>query len=115
MLFNSINFLVFFPVVVFIFFMIPKKCRYLWLLAASYYFYMCWNAKYVILIFSSTLVTWIAGWLVSVCKTHRKWMLGGSLLFNLGLLFFFQIFRFLLGSLGQGLFHGGGKAAGQAL
>ncbi len=94
MLFNSINFLVFFPVVVFIFFMIPKKCRYLWLLAASYYFYMCWNAKYVILIFSSTLVTWIAGWLVSVCKTHRKWMLGGSLLFNLGLLFFFKYFDF---------------------
>ena len=94
MLFNSINFLVFFPVVVFIYFMIPKKCRYLWLLAASYYFYMCWNAKYVILIFSSTLVTWIAGWLVSVCKTHRKWMLGGSLLFNLGLLFFFKYFDF---------------------
>ena len=44
MLFNSFDFLVFFPIVVILYYAIPKKFRYLWLLAASYYFYMCWNA-----------------------------------------------------------------------
>ena len=57
MLFNSIDFLVFFPIVVLIYFIIPIKLRYIWLLVASYYFYMSWNAKYVILILFSTIVT----------------------------------------------------------
>lgn len=43
MLFNSIDFLVFFPIVVSVFFIIPKKLRYIWLLIASYYFYMSWQ------------------------------------------------------------------------
>ncbi len=55
MLFNSVDFLIFFPIVVFIYFVLPKKARYIWLLAASYYFYMSWNAKYAILIALSTL------------------------------------------------------------
>ena len=60
MLFNSIEFLLFFPVVCLLYAVIPKKMRYLWLLAASYFFYMCWNAKYALLIAASTLVTWLA-------------------------------------------------------
>lgn len=57
---------------------------------------MCWNAKYMVLILSSTLVTWMAGWFLSACKgkARRKWVLGGSLAFNLGLLFFFKYFDF---------------------
>ena len=43
MLFNSLNYLVFFPIVLLFYFVLPKKVRYLWLLAASYYFYACWN------------------------------------------------------------------------
>ena len=33
----------------------------MWLLAASYYFYMCWSVKYASLLFLSTFVTWISG------------------------------------------------------
>ena len=55
MLFNSYQFLIFFPVVVLLYYVIPQKIRYLWLLAASYYFYMCWNAKYALLLLVSTL------------------------------------------------------------
>lgn len=58
MLFNSIKFLLFFPVVCLLYAIIPRKLRYLWLLAASYFFYMCWNAKYTFLIAVSTFVTW---------------------------------------------------------
>ncbi len=49
MLFNSISFLIFFPVVILLYFIIPHRFRYIWLLAASYYFYMAWNPVYALL------------------------------------------------------------------
>ena len=61
MLFNSIDFLMFFPVVTILYFLIPKKYRYLWLLVASYYFYMKWEVKYVLLLLFSTTVTYVCG------------------------------------------------------
>lgn len=65
MLFNSFEFLVFFPVVLGIYFVIPKKIRQFWLLLASYYFYMCWNAKYALLIFGITLFSFLGGRLIA--------------------------------------------------
>ena len=50
MLFNSFSFLVFFPVVVLVLFIIPRRFRSVWLLIASYWFYMSWNPKYAVLI-----------------------------------------------------------------
>lgn len=60
MLFNSMEFLVFFPAVVILTYIIPGRVRYLWLLAASYYFYMCWNARYALLLLFSTAATYCA-------------------------------------------------------
>ncbi|MBQ9140401.1 MAG: MBOAT family protein [Lachnospiraceae bacterium] len=96
MLFNSVDFLIFFPVVTLIYFLVPKKLRYLWLLAASYYFYMCWNAKYAALLFFSTASTWAAGLLVVKAKQDRfkKLMMAGCILVNLGILFVFKYFTF---------------------
>ena len=64
MQFNSIHFLIFFPIVLAVYFIVPKKLRYLWLLAASYYFYMSWNARYAILIAFSTVVTYLSAILI---------------------------------------------------
>ena len=61
MVFNSTSFLIFFPIVVLVYFVIPGKIRYIWLLIASYYFYMSWNAKYAILIGFSTIITYLSG------------------------------------------------------
>ena len=58
MLFNSFQFLVFFPAVTAVYFLVPGKIRAPWLLAASYYFYMQWNAKYAVLLLLSTLLTY---------------------------------------------------------
>lgn len=55
MLFNSVHFLVFFPIVVLIYYLIPQRVKYLWLLAASYYFYMSWNPGYALLILVCTV------------------------------------------------------------
>jgi D-alanyl-lipoteichoic acid acyltransferase DltB (MBOAT superfamily) len=51
----------FFPVVLALYFIIPKKLRSIWLLIASYYFYMSWNATYALLIGGSTLATYVSG------------------------------------------------------
>ena len=59
MLFNSRDFLVFFPIVVFLFFTVKQRHRNILLLAASYYFYMCWKPAYIILIITSTLINYI--------------------------------------------------------
>ena len=77
MQFNSVNFLFFFPIVVLVFFIIPKRSRMYWLLFASYFFYMSWNAKYVLLIGASTVITYISALLFSYfdereCKYQYK-------------------------------------------
>ena len=41
-----------------VYFILPKKIRQYWLLVGSYYFYMFWNVKYIVLILYSTVVTY---------------------------------------------------------
>ncbi len=77
MLFNSLHFLIFFPIVVGIYYLIPQKIRSYWLLAASYYFYMCWNAKYVLLLLFSTVVTYVSGILLEKFAKNEKNTGGG--------------------------------------
>ncbi|MCD8326700.1 MAG: MBOAT family protein [Lachnospiraceae bacterium] len=98
MQFNSIDFLIFFPIVVLVYFFIPRRARYLWLLAASYYFHMSWNARYALLIAASTLITWVSGLLIPrfPSKAARKSVVAVSFAGNLGILFFFKYFDFLL-------------------
>ena len=98
MLFNSINFLIFFPIVVLVYLVIPKKLKYLWLLLASYYFYMCWNAKYAILIAFSTVVTYGSGLLLEkeTEKGKKKLVVALCAIVNLGILGFFKYFGFFI-------------------
>ncbi|GFI01245.1 peptidoglycan O-acetyltransferase [Lachnospiraceae bacterium] len=111
MLFNSIDFLLFFPVVVMIYYIIPQRIKYIWLLAASYYFYMNWNVKYVLLLFSSTIVTYVCGRLIGGieikkidkkrAEIYKKISLMGCLLINLGILFIFKYYGFFANSIGN--------------
>ena len=102
MLFHSLEFLIFFPVVVVVYLILPRKLKAVWLLAASYYFYMCWNIKHTILIVFSTVMTWICGLLIGKCMGTKdrarrgKWIVGIGALMNLSLLIFFKYFDFLL-------------------
>ncbi len=96
MLFNSLHFAVFFPVVAVVYFALPHRYRWLFLLAASYYFYMAWVPKYVLLIIASTLVDYVATQMMgrTESKAQRRKYLYFSLAGNLGLLFFFKYFNF---------------------
>ena len=106
MLFNSLHFLVFFPIVLLVYFCIPKNIRYIWLLAASYYFYMCWNAKYAVLILFSTVITYLSGIAIDWVKQHnweekkaifyKKGILTASFVLNLGVLVYFKYANFFL-------------------
>lgn len=96
MLFNSIDFIIFFPIVLFIYFLLPHRFRWLLLLGSSYYFYMSWKPEYVILIMLSTIVDYLAGIKIenSKKKKTKKKFLFASLFVNLGLLFTFKYFNF---------------------
>ncbi len=105
MLFNSLSFLIFFPIVVLLYFVIPKKVRYLWLLLASYYFYMSWNPKYSLLMLTSTIITYLSGLLIDglrrrkESKNKQKLCVGISFFLNISILFFFKYYDFVLASM----------------
>jgi alginate O-acetyltransferase complex protein AlgI len=103
MLFNSIDYLIFLPAVIILFYLIPHKYRWIMLLAASYYFYMCWRVEYILLIVTSTMVDYWAGLKMSekVTQKERKPYLWLSLLVNLGLLFYFKYYGFFIGNLNE--------------
>lgn len=108
MLFNSMHFFVFFPVVLLIYYIIPQKVRYIWLLICSYYFYMCWNAKYALLIGTSTVVTFFSGIFIEYFNekdniTIKRWGTRGtvflSFFINLGILIVFKYLDWILGNI----------------
>ena len=102
MLFNSFSFLVFFPIVLAVYFIIPKKIRYIWLLAASYYFYMCWNPKYALLLLFSTGVTYLGSLLLEKFGDRtglKKATVAVGLFVNFGILFLFKYLDFAVDSL----------------
>lgn len=101
MLFNSFQFLVFFPLVLLVYFIIPRKVRYIWLLISSYYFYMCWNATYALLLFGSTLVTYLAARGIYSWRENtkvKKCFVAVSLFLNFGILFLFKYLTFVTDS-----------------
>ncbi len=104
MLFNSIDFLFFFPSVVIIYFFVPRKMRYVWLLVASYFFYMSWNPKYALLIGISTVITYVSGLIIEKCnqseesfkKLYKKICVVGCVVSNLLILGIFKYANFIL-------------------
>ncbi len=97
MLFNSLHFLIFLPIVIGLYFTLKPKWRWILLLIASYYFYMTWKAEYVILILFSTIIDYVIALKLPNAKTRmiKNSLLGISLLVNLGLLFTFKYFNFI--------------------
>ncbi len=106
MLFNSIDFLIFFPVTCFIYFISPKKLSSLVLLVASFVFYASWNPYYLVLMLTSIGVTFFCGILIDniykkkiTSRITPKIILNLSLVINLGILFFFKYYNFFIDSI----------------
>lgn len=104
MLFNSLEFVVFFLAVLLLYYILPKKVRYIWLLAVSYVFYGAWNVKYLVLLFGITFATYLCGFMIDkiaesdcneVQKTFRKKAaLTLGIVVNIGLLVYFKYMDF---------------------
>lgn len=104
MLFNSLEFLLFFPLVCIVYYALRNnRGRIPFLLVASYLFYMNWKPTYALLILTSTLITYTCGLLLAKAKSHRKGLLATGIVLNLAILFFFKYFNFLSDSITAGL------------
>ena len=100
MTFNSLQFLIFLPIVIILYFVVPHKFRWVVLLVASYYAYMSWNPWLVFLILATTVVSYLAGVLMPKTKNQKvkKLLLVITIIVCLGILIFFKYFNFLLSS-----------------
>ena len=100
MTFNSVAFLIFYPIVALLYFVLPKKAKWPMLLLASYYFYMFYEAELVFLILTATFISWISSRIIE--KTEKRgiknFFLVLTLLVSLGILFVYKYLGFLFDS-----------------
>lgn len=100
MTFNSWEFLIFYPIVALLYFILPKKLKWPMLLIASYYFYAFYQAELIFLIVGTTFISWISSLVIE--KTERrgvkKLMLTLTLVVCFGVLFLYKYFNFMAGS-----------------
>src|SRR5512136_267947 len=96
MLFNSVQFFVFFPVVTLVYFALSQRWRWLWLLAASCYFYMAFIPAYILVLFFTITIDYVAGIAIEKAVGHRRQLfLVMSLAANVGVLAVFKYLGFL--------------------
>lgn len=116
--FNSIDFLIFFPIVAILYYVIPQKGKKYWLLLASYYFYMNWNPAYALLILASTVITYISGVVINKVgnsertdvekKKLKNLAVALSFISNIGILVYFKYTNFLIENINAIIGHFGG-------
>jgi D-alanyl-lipoteichoic acid acyltransferase DltB (MBOAT superfamily) len=100
MLFNSVHFLLFFPIVVGLYFLVPAQRRWLILLLSSFYFYMVWRPVFVLLILLTVSIDYgVARLLVQTDdQRKRKRYLAASITANMSILAYFKYTNFALDS-----------------
>ena len=112
MVFNSLEFLIFFPIVFLLYKITPLKIRWIPLLILSYYFYCSWQADLIYLIAFTTVVSYVCGRKIesSRSQSSKKAYMVVSIIASLAVLFFYKYFNFLsenvtglLGMIGLGV------------
>ncbi len=95
MLFNSLDFLIFFPIVTILYFLLPQKLRWVMLLTASCIFYMFFVPVYILILFFTIIIDYISGiYIERLQDKKKKLFLIISILSNVGILFVFKYFNF---------------------
>jgi len=103
MLFNSASFAIFLPIVFAVYWLLAQKnllYQNVFLLACSYYFYACWDWRFLFLLMFSTALDYVSGIKMEEAKNenHRKLWFYASILINVGFLGFFKYFNFFADS-----------------
>src|ERR1051325_9978178 len=100
MLFNSLQFAIFFPLVVAIYFAVPHRLRVPMLLVASCLFYMAFIPAYILILFLTIAIDYVAGiWIEKSPSSTRKLWLIASIISTCAVLFVFKYFDFFTGNL----------------
>ena len=105
MLFNSLQFLIFFMVVTLLFFRLKsQKARVMLLLLSSCYFYMSFVYQYILILGFTIIIDYIAGILIERTngKTKKAWLVA-SIVANAGILIFYKYFNFLVDNINTAL------------
>lgn len=120
MIFNSVDFAIFLPVVLILYWFVTNrnlKLQNLLIVASSYFFYGWWDWRFLSLIFFSTVVDYLIG--VGLLKTEdttkRKLLLWTSISVNLGLLGFFKYCNFFIDSFVTAFSFFGNEITGNSL
>ena len=112
MLFNSLSFAIFLPVVFFLYWFVCNKnlrTQNILLLVASYFFYACWDWRFLFLLMFSTWLDYFTGLKMFEAKNKKGkvfwfWL---SIIVNAGFLGFFKYYNFFVSSFAEGLSHFG--------
>ena len=98
MLFNSLSFVFFLIIIFTLYWGVPHKYRWIPLLAANYYFYMSWGAKYIVLLLFITLLSYLTGLILEKQQNRAKKnvVLCVSIVLSLSALFFYKYFGFFM-------------------
>ena len=108
MLFNSLSFTIFLPIVFFLYWFATQKnlkSQNILLLVSSYFFYSCWDYRFLFLLMFSTLLDYYTGLKMEQAPNKRAkkvwfWL---SVIINLGFLAVFKYYNFFIGSFAEGL------------
>ena len=97
MIFSSISFLFYFlPILLIIYYVLPKKCRNVVLLIASLLFYFYGEPKYILLMLFTIFQTYIFGILIDKYKNKSKIFLAISICISIGALVYFKYIDFII-------------------
>ncbi len=97
MIFNSFNFIIIYPFIFLLYYLIPAKFRRTrngFLLVTSYLLYLNWKPVYALILFGVTLITFYGAKLLEKSNNHRKLVLNVSVFFTILPLLFFKYFNF---------------------
>ena len=108
MLFNSFSFLIFFPIIFILYWFVTQrnlKWQNIMLLIASYYFYACWDWRFLFLLVFSTGLDFFTGLKMEECtsKKQKQFWFWLSVILNLGFLGIFKYYNFFVSSFATGL------------
>jgi D-alanyl-lipoteichoic acid acyltransferase DltB (MBOAT superfamily) len=109
MIFNSVHFIFFFIVTTILYYALPHRFRWAFLLAISCYFYMVFRPIYILILAGTIVVDYVAGlFLESTTNPRRKKIfLVASIIANVGVLAVFKYYNFINDNLTEllGVFH----------
>lgn len=96
MLFNSFEFLIFLPIVFLLYWFVFKgrQVQNVLIVAASYVFYGWWDWRFLILIFITTILSYLSGILIEKYRKNSKWICGANITINIGILCYYKYVNF---------------------